>query len=52
MRRRRPCYPNIGVIVCGLGILIILALTLPAAFWWFALGIALTCGGVVIIIKR
>jgi len=49
--RRRP-NPSAGFCVCGIGIIIILAMILPATFWWFALGIALTAGGIIIIIKR
>ena len=35
-----------GLPGCPGGVLIILALVLPAGFWWFALAIALICGGI------
>ena len=44
-RRRGICF-WIGVACMVTGVLIILALVLPAGFWWFALGGALIAAGV------
>ena len=35
-----------GCAAIAAGILIILALILPAEFWWFSIAIALICGGI------
>lgn len=40
--RRRNC----GCAAIALGIVILLAIILPADFWWFALGASLICGGI------
>lgn len=40
-RKSRP-----GTIVIGAGVLIIMALILPAGFWWFALGVSLIALGI------
>lgn len=45
-RRRRRRGPAVGWLVMLAGIVIILALILPAGFWWFALAIALIAGGI------
>ena len=50
--RRRCQGPGPGIICCAFGVLILLALILPASFWWFALGAALSGVGVILIIKR
>ena len=50
--RRRPPGPQPGVLCFAAGIAIILAIVLPASFWWFALGAALAGGGIVIIIRH
>lgn len=42
---------QIGRIVIGLGLLIILALILPGGFWWFTLGAALIALGIRICCK-
>ena len=45
-------FPGISIVSCQViacvvtGVLIILALVLPAGFWWFALGGALIAAGV------
>ncbi len=46
MCRRRRNGNTLGCLVVLAGVLIILALVLPAGFWWFALAIALICGGI------
>ena len=44
LRRRRSCLWGFGAIL--LGILILLALILPAEFWWFLIGAGLIGAGV------
>ncbi|MBR6259232.1 MAG: hypothetical protein IKR21_03375 [Oscillospiraceae bacterium] len=44
--------PKPGIICCAAGAVILLALILPASFWWFALGAALSGVGIIIIVKR
>ena len=44
-RRRGICF-WIGIACVVAGVFIILALVLPAGFWWFALGGALIAAGV------
>ncbi len=44
--RRRGNGNKLGCLVVLAGVLIILALVLPPGFWWFALAIALICGGI------
>ena len=44
-RRRGICF-WIGIACVVTGVFIILALVLPAGFWWFALGGALIAAGV------
>ena len=46
MCRRRRNGNTLGCLVVLAGGLIILALVLPAGFWWFALAIVLICGGI------
>lgn len=46
MCRRRRNGNTLGCLVVLAGVLIILALVLPAGLWWFALAIALICGGI------
>ena len=46
MSRRLRNGNTLGCLVVLAGVLIILALVLPAGFWWFALAIALICGGI------
>ena len=46
MCRRRRNGNTLGCLVVLAGVLIILALVLPAGFWGVALAIALICGGV------
>ena len=46
MCRRRGNGNKLGCLVIVAGVLIILALVLPPGFWWFALAIALICGGI------
>ena len=46
MCRRRNNGNKLGCLVILAGVLIILALVLPPGFWWFALAIALICGGI------
>ncbi len=46
MRRR---FKPAGLILAAIGVLIILAMILPAVFWWFALGIALIAAGIAIL---
>ena len=45
MRGRRPLGALIGLAMIGLGVLILLAMVLPAGFWWFVLGLGLIGGG-------
>ena len=45
-RRRRNNGPIIGWLVLAAGITVLLALILPAGFWWFALAVALIVGGI------
>ena len=35
-----------GTVAIGVGVVILLAMVLPAAFWWFLAGIALIAGGI------
>lgn len=42
-------WRRVGLIVAGAGVFIILALILPAGFWWFALGVALIAAGIAIL---
>ena len=44
--RRRRRGPAVGWLVILAGIVILLALILPAGFWWFALGAALIIAGI------
>lgn len=45
-------HPNrIGFIISCVGVLIILALILPSAFWWFTLGTALILIGIFVAVK-
>lgn len=45
MRNRRPFHGLLGFLLIVLGVLIILAMMLPAGFWWFLIGVALiACG--------
>lgn len=44
-RRRGICF-WIGIACVVAGVFIILALVLPAGFWWFALGGALIAAGI------
>ena len=46
MCRRRRNGNTLGCLVVLAGVLIILALVLPAGFWWSALAIAPICGGI------
>jgi len=50
MRRRCP-GPSLGLICLAAGVVVLLSLILPASFWWFALGAALTCAGIVMLLK-
>lgn len=52
MCRRRNNGNKLGCLVILAGVLIILALVLPPGFWWFALAIALICGGIWLIRSR
>ena len=45
-RRRRRRGPSIGWLVILTGVIIILALILPAGFWWFALAVGLIVAGI------
>ena len=49
MCRRRRNGNTLGCLVVLAGVLIILALVLPAGFWWFALAVALIFGGVLLL---
>ena len=45
MRRGKPFGGLIGFLMIVVGVLIILAMMLPAGFWWFIFGAALiVCG--------
>jgi hypothetical protein len=48
---RRFCKPA-GSVIIAIGVLIILALVLPTAVWWFILGVVLVVGGLVLLRKR
>ena len=41
MRRGRPGFNLMSLVMVFVGILIILALVLPSGFWWFILGAGL-----------
>ena len=45
-RRRRRRGPSIGWLVILAGVIIILALILPAGFWWFALAVGQIVAGI------
>lgn len=45
-RRRLRRGLAVGWLVILAGVVIILALILPAGFWWFALAVALIIGGI------
>jgi len=49
--RKRRRGNNIGCYVVLAGIVIILALILPAGFWWFALAVALIVIGIGLICR-
>lgn len=42
----RKCGRIFGIILLALGLIIILALVLPAGAWWFILGLAFVAAGI------
>jgi len=45
MRGRRSFGALVGLAMIGLGVLILLAMVLPAGFWWVVFGLGLIGGG-------
>ena len=45
MRGQRPFGVLLGLAMIGLGVLILLAMLLPAGVWWFLLALGLLGGG-------
>ena len=43
--RKSPCS-IIAIAAIAAGVIIILAMVLPAQFWWYVLAVALICGGI------
>lgn len=48
-RRPNKSYNGIGLAILLLGVLILLAIILPAKCWWLILGIGLIVGGLLIL---
>ena len=46
MRRRRNRNYGIGKLFIIMGVMVLLAMILPARFWWFVLGISLISFGI------
>jgi uncharacterized membrane protein len=46
MRKHKRSYNILGCITIVLGVVIILAMVLPAGFWWFLLGVGLIACGI------
>jgi hypothetical protein len=45
--RRKKCNGNsLGCLAVALGVIILLAMILPAGFWWFVLGVGLIVFGI------
>ena len=52
MRRGRPFGGLPGFLMIVIGVLILLAMLLPASFWWFIIGVALIACGFYCVNKR
>ena len=49
MRRKRGCPCSGAWIAIIIGIIILLGLVLPTAFWWLLCGSAFVCGGILLL---
>lgn len=49
MKKKFCCWPRVGWIIFFAGIAIVLAVMLPACFWWAFFGVALVVGGIALI---